>query len=154
MMAHIDMSVNAFEQEVKTPGGTPREDDDPNRFSRVDDLLGSMTMDRQNSLDRGSDAFEKEEASETPRDDPRNSIWRTIFMTLDEPETNLAGKIIAGVVMLMIFISSVAFVIVTMADVQADQQLMDRLTVTETVCIIAFTVEYLARVLTCWARPR
>ena len=64
-MAHIDMSVNAFEQEVKTPGGTPREDDDPNRFSRVDDLLGSMTMDRQNSLDRGSDAFEKEETSET-----------------------------------------------------------------------------------------
>jgi hypothetical protein len=55
--------------------------------------------------------------------------------------------------LLLIFASSVIFVVETMESVKADAALHRRLHNVEIGCIIVFTVDYLLRVCTCWSRP-
>eukprot|EP01050_Picozoa_sp_SAG11_P024211 SAG11_NODE_5089_length_1667_cov_1.667730_1_plen_263_part_00 len=141
-----------------------------------------VSRDEQTRMDGIVAAFESEEGHtasvDTPANGARDKIWRTIFMTFDEPETSILAKLIAALIMIMIFASSTAFVIVTMEDIKSDTVLMvyshvlagsplrlnsrtavlhnawqEQLLLMEHICIISFTVEYLIRVFTCWARP-
>ena len=63
------------------------------------------------------------------------------------------AKFMSLFMQLLIFISSVIFIIETLEKVRADQELLETFHVVEWMCIFAFTIEYLMRVATCTRRP-
>jgi len=79
---------------------------------------------------------------------------QTIFMLLDEPESGLLATTISFVVLLLIIASSTCFVVETVETVKANDRAVEIMHMIETACMVTFTVEYLARVLTCSQRPR
>jgi voltage-gated potassium channel len=80
------------------------------------------------------------------------TLQRRIFVALDEPDSGVIAKVTSSTIMLLIFASSVSFVVESMAAVRADPELRGDLKLLEEVCIIAFTVEYVLRVACCTHR--
>ena len=80
------------------------------------------------------------------------TLQRRIFVMLDEPDSGLAAQVISGVVMVMIFASSVSFVMESTQTVRSDPELKGNLHLLENSCIIAFTIEYVARMACCTHR--
>jgi voltage-gated potassium channel len=102
--------------------------------------------------------FETEDASVGKLGDssagPKGALTmqRRIFITLDEPDSGLAARLISSAIMLMIFASSVSFVMETTPTVRSDPDLQSNLRLLENVCIIVFTIEYVLRVACCTHR--
>lgn len=82
------------------------------------------------------------------------NVRQTIFMLLDEPESGLLATIISSGILALIFASSTCFVVETVETVKQNAEAVEIMHAIETACMVTFTVEYLARVLTCSQRPR
>ena len=79
---------------------------------------------------------------------------QTIFVLLDEPESGVFATLISTVILLLILASSTCFVVETVESVSQNTRAAEAMHLIETTCIVVFTIEYLARVLTCSQRPR
>eukprot|EP00913_Durusdinium_trenchii_P010702 g10041.t1 len=105
---------------------------------------------------------------------PSTTDWcRWVFMMLDDADHFLVGKVISGFILLTILLSTTTFILESMPSFQYRPALCDALLFAgkpitkkacepvpdesffylEIVCICIFTVEYLARLLTCHAEP-
>ena len=79
---------------------------------------------------------------------------QTIFMLLDESESSILATIISIGVLVLIVASSSCFILETLPWVRAEPSYVEKMHAVEITCIVVFTFEYLARVLTCSQRPR
>ena len=82
------------------------------------------------------------------------TLQRRIFIVFDEPDSSLAASLIGGIILILIFASSVSFCVETVPWARERPAVMDLLSTTEVICIVAFTVEYVIRVLCCTHRLR
>jgi len=83
---------------------------------------------------------------------PSGGLRRKVFLTLDEPDYSILSRVISTTIMLMIFASSTSFVMETTSGIRSNDDLLDQLHLLENICIIAFTLEYVVRVLCCTER--
>jgi hypothetical protein len=86
-----------------------------------------------------------------------------IFLTFDNPESSHIAQILSVFVLLVICLSSVCFILSTTEEFQKDDpwdvrrpsnkspEPVNAFAVIETVCLIIFVLEYIARLTTCWA---
>lgn len=82
------------------------------------------------------------------------NVRQTIFMLLDESESSILATIISIGVLVLIVASSSCFILETLPWVRAEPSYVEKMHAVEITCIVVFTFEYLARVLTCSQRPR
>ena len=75
-------------------------------------------------------------------------------MLLDESESSILATIISIGVLVLIVASSSCFILETLPWVRAEPSYVEKMHAVEITCIVVFTFEYLARVLTCSQRPR
>lgn len=81
---------------------------------------------------------------------PRAGARSFIFSTLDDPESSILARVVGGFIMLLIFLGSLTFVLETIPDIK--ERFGEEMEVFEAVCVVAFTADYVLRVLTCTAR--
>lgn len=108
------------------------------------------------------DVFERELGDAIDMDAGKASLRRRIFIMFDEPDSSIAAKLIGTVVMVLILAGTVTFCAESMYCVglhhdldscdAAERSTLEDLKLFETVCLVAFTIEYVARVCTCTAR--
>eukprot|EP01052_Picozoa_sp_SAG31_P006757 SAG31_NODE_314_length_17854_cov_3.932075_4_plen_289_part_00 len=77
----------------------------------------------------------------------------TIFVLLEEPESSKLAKLLSSYVLLLILFSSVTFVMESVSAVRASSAATQFIAVSEVICIINFTIEYIGRAATCTHRP-
>lgn len=80
---------------------------------------------------------------------------QTIFICLEEPGTSKAATLVSAGMQLLIFISSVIFIIETLETFKDPgmKDTLDTMHVLEWICVIAFTIEYIIRMIVCTHRP-
>ena len=81
------------------------------------------------------------------------TLQRRIFILFDR-QTARWPLTDRGIILIMIFASSVSFCVETVPWARERPAVMDLLSTTEVICIVAFTVEYVIRVLCCTHRLR
>ena len=126
----------------------------------VEDKTGSTdesrTFENEAKMQLGSDSLD--DAVEMDGYGP--TIQRKIFILLDEPDSSLPATLIGAFVMLLIVLGTITFCAETAYCIGltreecdlAEVELLDQMKVFETVCILVFTIEYLARLATCTHR--
>jgi len=82
-----------------------------------------------------------------------DDMAQSIFVVLDEPGTSKLATIFSLYMQLLIFVSSVIFVVETLESVKTDQEALDIMHVVEWICVGQFTVEYIIRMSVCTHRP-
>lgn len=131
------------------------------RHNLSSNVLGGLALDEFID-DEELEALEAEKRKDWASPQHRAGGWlyaapgdpgKTVFIFLDEPESSRGAKFMSLFMQLLIFISSVIFIIETLEKVRADQELLETFHVVEWMCIFAFTIEYLMRVATCTRRP-
>ena len=78
-----------------------------------------------------------------------------IFVCLEEPGTSKMALVISSMMQLLIFISSVIFIVETLEVFQEDdmKETVSQMHVAEWICVVAFTIEYVIRMCVCTHRP-
>jgi hypothetical protein len=76
---------------------------------------------------------------------------QTVFIVLEEANSSKLAKLISELMMLMIFFSTLMFMLESVRSIQ--EQNPQVFVISETVCILTFTLEYLLRMWSCVARP-
>ena len=71
---------------------------------------------------------------------------------MEEPGTGRASFWWSMLMQLLIFISSVIFVIETVEEIKKDKVMVGRMHVIEWICVIIFTIEYVIRLMVCTVR--
>jgi|EP01046_Picozoa_sp_COSAG06_P003606 voltage-gated potassium channel len=80
---------------------------------------------------------------------------QTIFVCLEEPGTSKTALVVSSLMQLLIFISSVIFIVETLEVFQEDdmKETVSQMHVAEWICVVAFTIEYVIRICVCTHRP-
>lgn len=108
--ASIDTRQETFDREDSISSGEP--DANPT----IDTLKNTFDMD---SIDVQNDGTPQRARGSSPRS--------ALFVLLDEPDSSALARVISMVLMLMIFASSVSFVMETTEPVQSDEGLKNKL---------------------------
>lgn len=74
-------------------------------------------------------------------------------MFLDEPGTSKGALVFSLCMQMMIFVSSVIFIVETLESIKNDKPTLDIMHVAEWFCVICFTIEYVVRISVCTHRP-
>eukprot|EP01043_Picozoa_sp_COSAG02_P053115 COSAG02_NODE_5822_length_4016_cov_7.403321_3_plen_480_part_00 len=79
----------------------------------------------------------------------------TIFVCLEEPGTSKAATVVSIFMQVLIFISSVIFIVETLEVFKEPdmEETVRQMHIAEWVCVVAFTIEYLVRMAVCTNRP-
>ena len=112
-------------------------------------------LDEEPEEDKEIPPFDSERDGDTAGGEdgpPSGGLRRKVFLTLDEPDYSILSRVISTTIMLMIFASSTSFVMETTSGIRSNDDLLDQLHLLENICIIAFTLEYVVRVLCCTER--
>jgi hypothetical protein len=76
----------------------------------------------------------------------------TIFVALEEPASSTVSLIFGTYMQLLIFLGSCIFIAESLESIKSDKDILSMFYFIEWFCIFNFTLDYLARVATCWTR--
>ena len=77
--------------------------------------------------------------------EPQRTLSKKMDRILNQPDSGMAGFYFSMVMNILIFISSVTFVVETLPSLKGDDSAHDVLGFIETICVAAFTVEFIGR---------
>lgn len=77
--------------------------------------------------------------------EPQRTLSKKMDRILNQPDSGMAGFYFSMVMNILIFVSSVTFVVETLPNLNKDDRAHDVLGFIETICVAAFTVEFVGR---------